>query len=159
MSGLGKIISIEEVTNVKLGNVGNLKGTNGSRLGIFQMVNGLMGGSEYDGYKIKTEKHEFSILIDNGQCCCESWGYFYSNDDEQEFIGANLLEVNLTDTALNKSKVEESGYYEEECGIQFVDFVTDKGVLQLAVYNAHNGYYGHPIIFAKDEEIFHQDTL
>ena len=123
------------------------------------MLNALMGGSSYDGYRIKTDKHEFNILIDNGQCCCESWGYFYLNDDEQEFVGSELLEVNLTDKALNKQKVEESDYYDDCGGIQFVDFVTDKGVLQFAVYNAHNGYYGHPIIFAKDEEIFHQDTL
>lgn len=157
---LGKILSIEEITNLKLANLGAMNGSNGSQRGIMQNINALFGGyGEYDGYIIKTENHEFNILIDNGQCCCESWGYFYMNDDEQEFIGAELLEVNLTDTALNKEKVEESGYYEDYGGIQFVDFVTDKGVLQFAVYNAHNGYYGHPIIFAKDEEIFHQDTL
>lgn len=159
METLGKILRIEEVTNIQLGNSGALNGSNGSRLGMKQMLNALMGGSSYDGYRIKTDKHEFNILIDNGQCCCESWGYFYLNDDEQEFVGSELLEVKLTDTALNKQKVEESGYYEDCGGIQFVDFVTDKGVLQFAVYNAHNGYYGHPIIFAKDEEIFHQDTL
>lgn len=159
METLGKISSIEEVTNIRLGNTGALSGGNGSRLGMAQMLNALMGGSSYDGYRIKTDKHEFNILIDNGQCCCESWGYFYLNDDEQEFVGSELLEVNLTDKALNKQKVEESDYYEDCGGIQLVDFVTDKGVLQFAVYNAHNGYYGHPIIFAKDEEIFHQDTL
>lgn len=159
METLGKILSIEEVTNIRLGNKGAINGSNGSRLGMTQMLNALMGGSSYDGYRIKTDKHEFNILIDNGQCCCESWGYFYLNDDEQEFVGSELLEVNLTDKALNKQKVEESDYYDDCGGIQFVDFVTDKGVLQFAVYNAHNGYYGHPIIFAKDEEIFHQDTL
>lgn len=136
-----------------------MMGSNGSRLGFAQMLNTLMGCSSYDGYRIKTDKHEFYILIDNGQCCCESWGYFYLNDNEQEFVGTELREVNLTDTALNKSKVEKSNYFEDEGGIQFVDFVTDKGVLQFAVYNAHNGYYGHPIIFAKDEQIFHQDIL
>lgn len=159
METLGKILSIEEVTNVQLGNTGKMTGSKGSQLGVSQMLSVLMGGSSYDGYRIKTDKHEFNILIDNGQCCCESWGYFYLNDDEQEFVGTELREVNLTDKALNKSKVEESDYYEEDGGIQFVDFVTDKGVLQFAVYNAHNGYYGHPIIFAKDEQIFYQDTL
>ncbi len=159
METLGKILSIEEVTNIQLGNSGALNGSNGSQLGMKQMLNALMGGSSYDGYRIKTDKHEFNILIDNGQCCCESWGYFYLNDDEQEFVGSELLEVNLTDKALDKQKVEESDYYDDCGGIQFVDFVTDKGILQFSVYNAHNGYYGHPIIFAKDEEIFYQDTL
>lgn len=159
METLGKILSIEEITNVSLENTGSLNGSNGSRLGIMQIMSGLMGGASYDGYKVKTDKHEFLLLIDNGQCCCESWGYFYLNDDEQEFIGSELRAVNLTDKALNKKKVEQSGYYEDYGGIQFVDFETDKGTLQFAVYNAHNGYYGHPIIFAKDKEIFHQDTL
>lgn len=159
METLGNILSIEEVTDIRLVNSGNLNGSNGSRLGLTQMFNALMGGSSYDGYRIKTDKHEFNILIDNGQCCCENWGYFYLNDDEQEFVGSELLEVNLTDKALNKQKVEESDYYDDCGGIQFVDFATDKGILQFAVYNAHNGYYGHPIIFVKDEEIFYQDTL
>jgi hypothetical protein len=60
---------------------------------------------------------------------------------------------------LNQTVVKESGYYEDEGGIQFVDFVTDKGVFQLAVYNAHNGYYGHGILVAKDDEILLNDTL
>lgn len=30
---------------------------------------------------------------------------------------------------------------------------------EFAVYNEHNGYYGHGIIFAKDTEIVLQDTL
>lgn len=138
MESLGKILNIEEVENVKLD---------------------ICKWAEFDGYKIITDKHEFNILIENGQCCCESWGYFYLNDNIVDFIGSELLEVNLTDTALNKQKVEKSGYYEDEGGIQFVDFVTNKGVLQFAVYNAHNGYYGHSIIFTKDKETFNRCVL
>lgn len=100
METLGKILSIEEITNVSLGNTGSLNGSNGSRLGIIQIMSGLMGGASYDGYKVKTDKHEFLLLIDNGQCCCESWGYFYLNDDEQKFIGSELRAVNLTDRRL-----------------------------------------------------------
>lgn len=43
--------------------------------------------------------------------------------------------------------------------IQFVDFVTSRGTFQLAVYNSHNGYYGHGIIVAKDDEILLNETL
>lgn len=156
---LGKILSIEEIKNWKLGNTGFHK-EDGVQLGICGMINALKGYCEYDGYRIKTEKYEFNILISNEQNCCEDWGYFYLNDDEQEFVGANLLEVNVTDVALNKQKVEETSPWGfDGGGIQFVDFVTDKGVLQFAVYNGHNGFYGHSIIFAKDEEIFHNDTI
>lgn len=84
-------------------------------------------------------------------------GYFYLNDNEQEFVGSELREVTLTDTALNTEVVEESGCCRAD--IQFVNFVTDKGVLQFAVYNEHNGYYGHPIFFIKDKEIFFEDNL
>ena len=53
----------------------------------------------------------------------------------------------------------ESGIYcftrVDEDGFKFAD----GSVLQFAVYNAHNGYYGHPIIIAKDKEILLQDTL
>ncbi|MBC5688122.1 hypothetical protein H8S37_04135 [Mediterraneibacter sp. NSJ-55] len=155
---LGKILKIEEVTNVCLTNTGTLNGS-GGRLGIMEMPSALCTYEEYDGYRITTDKHEFNILISNGQNCCEHWGYFYSNDNEQDFVGADLLEVNLTDKELNKEVVNKSGYYDDCGGIQFVDFVTTKGILQIAVYNAHNGYYGHPIIFAKDKEIFCSDTL
>ncbi len=113
-----------------------------------------------DGYMIETDKHKFYVLIDNGQSCCESWGYLASEDDLSRFVGSTLLEISLTDTALNKQKVENSNYYDgDEGGIQFVDFVTSAGTLQLAVYNAHNGYYGHGILIAKDTEIILNNTL
>jgi len=150
---LGKIIKIEEIFDLALTNIGKLTGSNGASLGMSQML------SACDGYLIETDKHKYHILISNGQSCCESWGYFSSEDDTERFVGRELCEVNLTDVALNKKKVEDSGYYEDNGGIQFVDFVTDKGVLQLAVYNAHNGYYGHGIVIAKDTEILLGDTL
>ena len=152
-----KILKIEEVTDVKLANVG---GNAKSNLGMHQMLSALIGYSNYDGYKITTSKHEYNILIDNGQSCCESWGYFASEDNFDDFIGENLLSVELTDKALNQRLVDGSGYYEAEGGIQFVNFKIDNGsVLQFAVYNAHNGYYGHPIIIAKDKDIILQETL
>lgn len=153
-----KLISIEEVFGMHLGNVGC--NSEKARLGIAQMINGLCGYSSYDGYKVKTSEHEYLILIDNAQNCCESWWYFESEDDFDSFIGKSLNSIYLTDLALNNKKVEESGYYDDCGGIQFVNFKFDDGsVLQFAVYNSHNGYYGHPIIIAKDENVLLQDTL
>lgn len=154
------IREIEEVNGLRLGNIG--RNSDNARLGIVQMMNAVFGGyGEYDGYKVKTTEHEYLILIDNGQCCCESWGYFDSADNTNDFIGKELMSVELTDVALSKEKLEESGYYGGDCGgIQFVDFnMADGTVLQFAVYNDHNGYYGHPILVAKDENILLQDTL
>lgn len=156
MDNLGKIISIDEVFDLKF----QFRTQTGKRMGMVQTLNAILGATgNMEGYKIKTDRHEFYVLIDSVQCCCESWGYFISEDDCNKFIGAELFEVNLTDKCLNSKKFEESGYYEEEGGIQFVDFVTNKGKFQLAVYNAHNGYYGHPILILKDEEILLDDVL
>ncbi len=154
-----KIISIEEIENVRLGNIGHH--TEKVSLGMHQMLNALCGFAEYDGYKVVTSEHEYMILIDNEQSCCENWGYFSSDDDFEQFIGKELASVELTDTALNKKKLEENLLYGfGEGGIQFVDFKVKNGtVLQFAVYNAHNGYYGHPIIVAKDKDILLQGTL
>lgn len=165
MNNLGKITSIEEVHDFQCGNFTPLNGKNGARLGVVGMMHGMFGFGEFDGYKVCTEDHEVMILISNEQNCCESWGYFDSNDDANQFIGANLHEVRLTDTALNMAALDANGLIWngeidlDEGSIQFVDFVTDAGVFQLAVYNAHNGYYGHSVIVAIDDNIIFDDTL
>lgn len=99
-----------------------------------------------EGYVIKTDKQDILIGISNRQSCCENWGYFSTNDDIKEFVGADLLDIKLTDTSLNTKIIEEKFEYGfDDGGIQFVDLNTSKGTLQFVVYNAHNGYYGHSI--------------
>ncbi len=112
-----------------------------------------------DGYKVTTDSKEIFVLIDGYQSCCESWGYFSSDDDFEKFIGSQLISLDLTDKALNNIKVEESDYYEDCGGIQFVNFTTSKGLFQLAVYNSHNGYYGHGILVKINEEVIFDDFL
>ena len=80
-----KLLSIEEICGLKLANIGERSGR--ARIGVVQALNVLMGHSAYDGYKITTSKQEYLILIENGQCCCESWGYFSSEDDFADYIG------------------------------------------------------------------------
>ena|SRR5260221_3933439 len=155
----GTIQDIEEVTGIDLPALAPLDGK-GGHLGFAGMLNALSGNGSMDGYKVVTDQHTYLVLIDNETSCCESWGYLSSDDDLKHYVGAQLREVRLTDTALNTERVEASGYYDgDEGGIQFVDFVTDRGVLQLAVYNAHNGYYGHGIIVARDDDILLNETL
>lgn len=154
---LGKIKNIEEINNFEIGAVARKNSE--KSLGMSQMMDRLIGRQNMDGYKVETERETFHVLIDNGQSCCESWGYFASEDDLNPFIGSELLEIELTDTVLSKQKLEESDYYDGDGGIQFVDFKTSAGTFQLAVYNGHNGYYGHGIIVARDSEIILEDTL
>lgn len=156
---LGHITAVTEVENFNIKAIAPMNGENGGRLGAMQMIHGLHGSQSMDGYKVDTDEQSVYVLIDNGQSCCEDWGYFASEDDMTPFIGAELTDIVLTDKALNTQKVEQSGYYDDAGGIQFVDFVTDRGTFQLAVYNAHNGYYGHGIVIAKGDEVVLNNTL
>lgn len=136
MGSYGKIKSVEEVENV------NTKGKN---------------GGEYNGVKVTTtDDREYLILIDNDQQCCENWGYIYLNDDPEEFVGKQIIDIHITNNAdeIHKSQLEVKTDVSVECAdVMFVDFVMeDATVLQLAVYNEHNGFYGHDILFVEVSE-------
>lgn len=112
--------------------------------------NGFKTGEKYcqsyDGYIVETDKQKILVGIDDESQCCESWGYVSSIGDDEDFIGAKLIKVEVVDSALDKVKVEldkESAYDGEA---MFVNFETDRGTFQLAVYNAHNGYYSHGVL-------------
>lgn len=98
-------------------------------------LNILSDHSNYEGYHIKTDLKEFFILINNSSSCCE-------------FVGATVLNVKYIDNAdfqdceLTK---KQAGKYIDVFDCAFIDFKTDQGTLQFAVYNSHNGYYGHDI--------------
>ena len=101
-----------------------------------------------------TDQGTYRVLISNFQTCCEGWGYMVVNDDVDNFVGKTLKEVRMTDTALNTRKIEEEVGDLDCGGIAFVDFVFDDGdVLQIAVYNGHNGYYGHAIKLMRDDTV------
>lgn len=128
---MNKIVSIKEVINYE-----------------------FKKGYGFDGYEVITEQERYLILISNMQNCCEDWGYTTTNDDVNDFIGSELIDVTFTDTSLNTlniKKVSVYNYVHDVVGVQFVNFVTSYGVLQLAVYNAHNGYYGHDIKVIKND--------
>ena len=124
-----KIISIEDVYNIKT----------------------THSHAYFDGYKIKTSNNTYWLLIENGQYCCESWGYFSSSDNVQEFVKSTLKEVKLFDTSLNAKKLIDNGRWINEKDCMFVNFETNKGTLQFVVYNQHNGYYGHEVLLLKNE--------
>jgi hypothetical protein len=109
-----------------------------------------------DGFEIVTDKQTIRFGISNGQSCCEDWGYLTTNDNLDDFIGAEIREITKTDTALDTKKIAdrfEYGFYEG--GIIFINIETDKGTLQLAAYNSHNGYYGHSVYMESEQLTFH----
>tara|TARA_R110002096_G_C14020822_1_gene670012 strand:- start:44 stop:430 length:387 start_codon:yes stop_codon:yes gene_type:complete len=96
-------------------------------------------GSGNSGFIITTDAQQILLYIDNGQSCCEEWGYLMSQDDFTDFIGAVVLSVTAVDEALGTYEVPEI----YEGGMMFINIETSKGTLQFTAYNDHNGYYSH----------------
>lgn len=101
------------------------------------------------GFQITTTEQVITLAIDDEASCCESWGYFLTEDDTDKFVGATLLGVKLTDTNRSTRTFgrDDVPGVDERLGdggdVMFVDIETDRGPLQFVAYNAHNGYYGH----------------
>lgn len=94
--------------------------------------------------------------------CCENWGYLTSEDDLEQFVGADLINVYMVDTALKVYPVMKEAFNSneessEDC-VQFVNINTSVGMLQLVAYNAHNGYYGHAVVL-ESENLSHRETI
>lgn len=101
---------------------------------------------EFDGYKISTTDGVIEIAVESGTSCCENWGYISSNDNFIDFYGAEILEIKYTrenNKLLETFELKLSEQCLELQDILFITLETTKGTLQFAVYNEHNGYYGH----------------
>lgn len=112
--------------------------------------------SRYDGYIITTNKQSIFMGIDNSPQCCENWGYLISNNDFIDFIGTELLKIEIADTELNivtKELEAETSYNTEydETNVMFINIYTKAGMLQFAAYNDHNGYYGHEAVVISND--------
>lgn len=113
----------------------------------------------FEGYFIETSDQTIFIGISNGASCCEQFGYFITNDDFEDFIGAELEQIDIVNKALNKQKIDDKFEYGlDEGGIMFVNLETSKGTLQLTTYNAHNGYYGHTSVVIS-KQLNHKECL
>lgn len=126
-----KIVSIEEVYDK---NVGNLFGL--------------------EGFSIKTSKQEVLLLVTGGKVCCEDIGYLMSEDDVSDYIGSELLDIELTDVGLDVRSIQEEikeDHQIESGGIVFVNIKTSSGLLQFVVYNYHNGNYGHRVMIRSNQ--------
>jgi hypothetical protein len=110
------------------------------------------GWNKFDGYEITTDSQVIKIGIDNGQCCCEDWGYLITNDNINEFIDSNLISISIVDSLLDKKNIELVERLKDyECSAMFVNFETNIGLLQFVAYNSHNGYYSHEAVLISKE--------
>lgn len=104
----------------------------------------------FEGYEIVTTKQTIRIGIDNGQSCCETWGYLCSEDSPEKYVGWHLTRVERV-VQLRDFKprlvTQIIGDYGLDGGdAMFINVWTDRGMFQIAAYNSHNGYYGHSAV-------------
>lgn len=119
--------------------------------------------SSWEGYEFKVGIDVYHFLIEGGQQCCERSGYFDTSYDLEDFAGAKLLSLDIVNTGLGVVDLLEKHvgfeFHDVEENVMFVNLNTDAGLLQLAVYNSHNGYYGHDVVVLKNGEILSEEVL
>lgn len=120
----------------------------------------IYGRLNVSGFEVVTTEQRIRLFIDNRQLSCEQWGYFWCNEHPQDFVGAELYGVTLTDTALNKTRMEANELDQDsiELGVMFVNLETNEGTLQFVAYNDHNGFYGHEAT-VQCSQLHHEETL
>lgn len=84
-------------------------------------------------------------LFDDGQSCCEI-RYMRTDDNLEDFIGAELLDAEVADGP------SQEGEWGEAHDIQFLKIKTSIGVFTMTSHNEHNGYYGGFLIRAAKEK-------
>jgi len=115
----------------------------------------LWQNPEYEGYLITTNLHRYVFAIAGGQWCCEIVGKFSTEDNLEDFIGSELYSIEFIENGcFTEKKLEKIGakILENLDDIAFVNVITSKGTFQLAVYNSNGEFYGHGVVFIKDNE-------
>ena len=109
------------------------------------------GSVTFEGYVIRTDKQDILVLISDDSQCCKRNGYFSIPDEDKfsDFIGTELLAVNIVDSCLNVEKLKEEHLFNEDA--IFINVETAVGTLQFTVYNQHNGYYGHKVLVISEQ--------
>lgn len=115
---------------------------------------------EMEGYQVRTTEHVYQVLISNERECCEYSGYFATEDPLIDFVGAVLDHIAVTDVGRETlvltdalKTLQDKDLDIDPNQIQFVTFYTNHGIFQLAVYNYHNGYYGHDVLVRRDDTV------
>ena len=92
----------------------------------------------YEGLIIETNKGCIKLVISDSKSCCEQWGalFFETPDDISQFIGAEILQIEDID-------IKREEFIDNETQLRIT---TDRGIIQYAIYNEHNGYYSHGTI-------------
>ena len=104
--------------------------------------------TEYTGIQIFLDDGSaIRFGIDTQQSCCESWDYLHTDGiDPDDYVGAEFVSATEIDTW--PTDIENPCKYGfDGGGYQAIRVVTSVGEFDCVVYNAHNGYYSHAVIF------------
>lgn len=96
---------------------------------------------------ILSDGTEVLFTISNHQRCCEEWGYISAigDEDAQNFVGAAVQDISVV---YGEDKYLTEYFRDHNISVDdayFIRVETDQGDLEFAVYNEHNGYYGHHV--------------
>ena len=102
------------------------------------------------------------VGYDDGQSCCEWFGYFLSYEEPTKIIEPpdTSLELAAKDYNFDKSYFKKIRGDTEDGGIAIFK-LTKPGAndMFLALFNSHNGYYGHGFTFTVDGTQVQEDYL
>lgn len=112
--------------------------------------------SAYEGYIITLDNGtDIKMGINDGQSCCENWGYLMSEDNLRDYVGAEYLGIEAVGSALEHVEIKDV----YDGGIMFININTSAGVLQFVAYNEHNGYYSHDAVVIENGTYTIQESL
>ena len=102
------------------------------------------------GYVVETNENLYYFAIEDVSFCCEEYGYISAPSDYKDFIGADIHNINYA-TKIGECKIDfPKDLYQGDCAFAIVE--TNRGDLQFGVYNVHNGFYEHAVVFFKRQK-------
>ena len=117
--------------------------------------------NRYDGFVITFDNDTtLALIVSSGQSCCEQYGAVTTEENLQDYIGAEYIQHDIVDQqlAVRSNIIADSNIYDipslDSGDIIFLNVQTDRGTLQFSVYNCHNGYYGHAAyVYYQDQQV------
>ncbi len=114
---------------------------------------------ERDGKTNFVDGNNCFVGFDNGQWCCEDFGYLITNEiptkdsDVDDFPKIETDGFNFDTEFFHEQEGHECG------GLVTFRLVRGEEQIYLTIYNHHNGYYSHGFEFSVDGQIKKEGSL
>ena len=108
------------------------------------------------GFEIETDKEKIYLLIDADYQCNEDFGYICSEESEdfEAYYGCEIVSIEFIDDGdynpnVQIEMIKSMQSYADVLDCAFINVKFKQSTLQFAVYNKHNGCYGHCVEFIR----------